>query len=167
MAPHRGVGRRARVGGAGALALEIDMDTATQAVTLEVIHEALFSETLDVIDEEPDAVAPARSFAGSTRRTKTSSTISFSCTSRDTPDAHSARDARSRLRSHFDARADAREALIASGNAKDAFRRICSPRCSRRATPPRARADARRRQPHADGDDGRGQYHRGDGGVSR
>merc|ERR1719440_705730 len=51
-----------RLGRDGALALEIDMDTATQAVTLEVIHEALFSETLDVIDEEPDAVALARSF---------------------------------------------------------------------------------------------------------
>ena len=40
----------------------MDVDQATQAVTLEVIHEALFSERLEVIDEEPGAVAIARAF---------------------------------------------------------------------------------------------------------
>jgi cytochrome P450 len=48
--------------GGGTAAIEVDIDDAAQAVTLEVIHEALFSEQLDVIAEEPGAVALKKSF---------------------------------------------------------------------------------------------------------
>ena len=111
-----------RLGGDGAFALEVDVDTATQAVTLEVIHEALFSETLDVIDEEPGAVALARSFRRFNEANQDLLNDFLQLYQRfDTPDAHRRETHRARLRAHFDARADAREALIArTGNAKDA-----------------------------------------------
>ena len=130
-----------RLGGDGALALEIDMDTATQAVTLEVIHEALFSETLDVIDEEPDAVALARSFRRFNEANQDLLNDFLQLYQRfDTPDAHR-RETHRRgcARTSTRARTRARRSSRAAGTPRTR-RRICSPRCSRRATPPRARA---------------------------
>ena len=103
-----------RLGGDGAFALEVDVDTATQAVTLEVIHEALFSETLDVIDEEPGAVALARSFRRFNEANQDLLNDFLQLYQRfDTPDAHRRETHRARLRAHFDARADARVDALA------------------------------------------------------
>lgn len=102
--------------------LEIDVDTATQAVTLEVIHEALFSETLDVIDEDPKAVKIAQSFRRFNEANQDLLNDFLQLYQKfDTPDAHRRETHRQRLRLHFDQRADKRRALIAqTGDAKDA-----------------------------------------------
>ena len=94
--------------------LDVDVDQATQAVTLEVIHEALFSERLEVIDEEPGAVAIARAFRDFNLANQELLKDFLQLYQKfDTPDAIRRERYRSQLRSHFDARADAREALIA------------------------------------------------------
>ena len=102
--------------------LDVEVDTATQAVTLEVIHEALFSERLDVIDEEPAAVAIARSFREFNVANQDLLNDYLQLYQKfDTPEALRRETHRRKLRAHFDERADAREALIAeTGDAKDA-----------------------------------------------
>ena len=95
-------------------AIEVEISEASQAVTLEVIHEALFSETLDVIDGEKDAVALARSFreynvaSGALLNEFLSLYTMFETPERARRDVH-----RRRLRAHFDERADARRAAMA------------------------------------------------------
>jgi len=102
--------------------LEIDVDTEAQAVTLEVIHEALFSEMLCVIDEDPNAMRIARSFRQFNEANQDVMNDFLQLYQEfDTPDAIRRETHRARLRSHFDQRADARQALIEkTGNAKDA-----------------------------------------------
>ena len=119
--------------------LDVDVDQATQAVTLEVIHEALFSERLEVIDEEPERPSPSpEPFAISTLPTRNSSTISSSCTRSSTP------------RTRFAARGIARSCVRTSTLARTRARRssrgiqerrpaIYSPRCSPLGIPRRAR----------------------------
>ena len=104
----------ARLADARGGVLDVDVDEATQAVTLEVIHEALFSERLEVIDEEPGAVAIARAFRDFNLANQELLNDFLQLYQKfDTPDAIRRERYRSQLRSHFDARADAREALIA------------------------------------------------------
>ena len=52
--------------GEGDGSIEVEIDDATQAVTMEVMHEALFSEQLDVIARDPEAGAYSRPPFGST-----------------------------------------------------------------------------------------------------
>ena len=113
------VARWAAKASAGGGTVEVDVDDASQAVTLEVIHEALFSEQLDVIDEEPGAVALKRSFRRFNVVNQDLLNDFLQLYQRfDTPEVQQREMHRRRLRAHFDARADAREAAIAAQGAK-------------------------------------------------
>ena len=115
--------------------LDVDVDQATQAVTLEVIHEALISER----SERNPAPSPLpERFAISTLPTRNSSTTSSSCTRSSTP------------RTRFAARGIARSFVRTSTLARTRARRssrgiqerrpaIYSPRCSPLGIPRRAR----------------------------
>lgn len=109
----------AGTGGATAT-VEVDIDDAAQAVTLEVIHEALFSEQLDVIDEEPGAVALKRSFRRFNVVNQDLLNDVFQLYQRfDTTEVQQREMHRRRLRAHFDVRADRRAADIAAKGAEE------------------------------------------------
>ena len=93
---------------------EVNIDDASQAVTLEVIHEALFSEQLDVIAEEPTAVALKKSFRQFNVVNNDIMNDFMQMYQRfDTLEVQQREMHRRRLRAHFDARADQRLADIA------------------------------------------------------
>ena len=120
--------RDASASGDGRNATEVDISDASQAVTLEVIHEALFSERLDVIDGE-NAVALARSFSEFSAANQDLLNDFLTLYQRfETPERARRDTHRRRLRAHFDDRADARRAAIARDK-RAAAPRICSPRC--------------------------------------
>ena len=96
----------------------VEIDDAAQAVTMEVMHEALFSEQLDVIARDPAALALKHSFrqflAGQQNMLadffKTYEWFATSAMKqRETNQGH--------MDAHFDERADARRATIAAAAA--------------------------------------------------
>ena len=115
--------RDASASGDGRNATEVDISDASQAVTLEVIHEALFSERLDVIDGERNAVALARSFREFNVANQDLLNDFLTLYQRfETPERARRDTHRRRLRAHFDERADARRAAIARDGAAAAPR---------------------------------------------